>query len=496
MARGKRLRKDYERLVQLRAQLEDDELNAIAFNPTQWEFMNDRTLQVYLCGANQIAGKSTALNALGKYHLEGDYPEGWVGPKFLDRPPYVFALSVTNQDVKKLIADRLFGPIHNRGSGYLSRGSFTEDDLSPMYGVSKGAVKEAYVHHKPTGKRSTIEFASYKQGWDSLQGRTPDLILLDEEPPWECYSELNARLLKSQGYMRIAATPTWKNSNVLKLFKNEQNEFRRFIHYTIDKCTHLTEEQREYALKIMPEKDKAIRLYADPGEMDGRCYPFDREDLVVEPGTIPPHVYMGIGIDLNHTPTGTFAAVKLMYDPSSDVMTLITCRKMVGTAYRRADHIEELFALGGNRFAIEWPHDGRRQMDDGQPLSEHFRSRGLKMQVDAAHRPTSTGKSNSVRFIINELFERMADGRFKVWDTPENRLFFDEIEEYHTKDGVPAKNQEDHVIDALHKVAMGITWRGSRVGEATTVFQERAQTKYRRASGGFFSRTKRKRRVF
>lgn len=459
------IREAFEKVQALTANLADQSLNRIRFNFKQWQFICNTARELYFSGPNQIGGKSTALLAFLVWTLRGIYPPGYVGVRF-DRPVRIIAGSTKADKTREGITDRLFGPFGARGTGYLPRGSFhPKDDLVPLLGATKGSLARATVPHSSGGK-STISFISYEAGAYNLQMSTADVVALDEEPKYDVYDELRARTLHSRGLIRIVASPTLGHTKLRQEFKDGEGG-RVYLPYTVDDCDHLTEEHKSEAKSMFPEGSEAalIRLYGDATPGDMRPFPFVKRDLECDPFDIPPTFHVNIGIDLNHGPTGTFAAVKMAYDPQTDKAYVVSVRKRQGAT--RSEQVDLLFALGGDRISVEWPHDGSRLMDDGRQISDFFKRRGIRMMHDHAHRVNSDGaKSNALSPMLDEAFERMKDGRLKVFSTSDNEVFYEEIRDYVLKDGKPKKNQEDHAIDAFIKALMGITWRSRPASES------------------------------
>lgn len=472
---------ELERSKLLIARLEDDELNRIQWNAKQWAFMTSHERYVYLSGPNQIGGKTTALNGWLYYHLTGLYPKEWDGPRF-KFAPYLIALSVTNEKVQETITDRLFGPYVARGTGYLPSYLFDpKTDLVGMPGGGKGMLKEAYVQHV-SGQKSHLRIASYQRGWEALQGSTPNGIAGDEEPhPHKVFDELSARLNKTRGFFRIAASPTHGSTRTRKTFKRNKGGFR-YIPYTIYDCDHISEEHKQELLEKYEDNPMAeVRLFGEAAEGEGLIFPVDHEGLKWETFDIPHHYKQIIGVDFAHTPSGYFACCKIAIDPTSDRMYYVTGMK--GTGESTATHAEWLRALGGRDIPIAWPHDGGRMQGDGRALYQTFKEdHGMAMLSEPAHRLTFDGKkSNSISPIIQELYDRMRSDRFKVLQSPENRALFEELEGYIAINGDVKPNLDDHLIDAMLKAVMAapryaVTYHkvmGNRGAKAKTTIRPR-----------------------
>jgi hypothetical protein len=64
--------------------------------------------------------------------------------------------------------------------------------------------------------------------------------------------------------------------------------------------------------------------------------------------------------------------------------------------------------------------------------------------------------------VIEEIYERMQDGRFKVFAS--QREFLIEKSLYRHEDGKLAKEMDDHMIDAMHKAVMDLRFASDRPG--------------------------------
>lgn len=451
------LRRALKLARKLEKRLDDNVLDRMGWNKKQWHFATTHTDQAYLSGPNQAGGKSTILNAMCRWHASGDYPEEWNGPRF-DRPVEIILLNVTNAKVQEINTDRLFGPYADRGAGLFPKSSFNPDrDLVPLPGGARGQIKEAFIRHRNIDGEydgvSRVIIASYAHGWQALMGSTPDLILCDEEPfPFMVYDELSARLNFSRGMLRIAATPLHGNTRVRQLFKDRKNRKLEYIGYRIEDCTHLDQEHRQSIIdKYRDHPLESARVYGEAAEGEGRIYP---DPILCEPFAVQRHHQALIGVDFPHSPTGWFAAVKAIYDPLHDRVNVVEARKSTGRT--TAEYAEILRVMGGRDIPICWPHDGGVKGEDGRATYRRYRDDyGLNFLSEAAGRVNEFGKKSiAVMPIVEELFDRWKTGRIHFVRGQETERIRDEVLEYISVDGKIKKNQDDHCIDALHKIIM------------------------------------------
>lgn len=462
-------------------QLEGDILSR--FHPTkkQWELLSAKQRFVMFSGSNQTSGKTTALKALFAYHLSGMYPrdaEGrllWDGPVY-ERPITAAVGGETAQSTRDNIVSGepqkpgIIGRKGERGKGFLPQQA-VDDEL--VRGMSSGIPDqidyfdvrwhrwdEGSRRYKWDGKSLSRCFVfAYSAGWQRLQGYTLDLIGLDEEPPYMVADEMRARTIKSNGRIIFTMTPlqgyTDLVDEVMRL-SEEDPESCRIIYSGIDDCTYIDDELREQIRRTNEHSHLALpRLYGMPNAGEGMIYRTLDEQIVVDDFEIPGHWRRICGIDLPHT-TGTFAAAWLAYDMETD--TIYLYREFKSRAQKQQDggraiQIDALRRGDCDTIPVAWPHDAGR-LSQGATIADFYRSQGIRMLPDYAHFTTIDGaKSNSVLAAIDEVANRMATGRFRVFRTCQQ--FLKEKNRYGANEkGLPKDKQDDHLIDAVHKAVM------------------------------------------
>jgi len=438
-------------------------------NRKQWKFLTSPSRETLFSGPNQC-GKSAALKQKAAYHLTGLYPANWTGPRF-EHPIRAAIGGETALTTRDLLTDSLLGSYGDRGSGYLPQDCFTEKDVTYLRGGVANQIDKFKVRHHTNGVYdgdSICHVFFYSKGWRRLQGYTLHWIGIDEEPDFDVYDELSARTNYTGGYIDISMTPLRGETELYLLFREDQSGERTILHYDIMDAEHLTKEQRDRLIgKYRHHPLASARLHGLPVAGSGIIYQVGDEHLRVAPFKIPDSWPQIIGLDFPHG-TGHFAAVKLALDPESDVLYLTASYKEdmrdAGTYASRA------IAMGADKIPVAWPHDGGRQHSDsvGGTISEKYRRMGMKMLHDSAHMLTNDGKkSHKTMPVIEEICDRMSDGRFKVFET--NEEWFKEKRRYRHKDGKVELNQDDHLIDATHKAVMMLRFAAapSRLGNGS-----------------------------
>jgi phage terminase large subunit-like protein len=144
-----------------------------------------------------------------------------MGRKF-SFPINAWAAGDTNQTTRDIIQKKLFGPIHEVGTGLIPGNLIDECRKKP--GV-QDALEIARIKHV-SGGISYLTLKSYESGRESFQGTEQEVIWLDEEPPMSIYTECLVRTMTTDGLIMCTFTPLRGISEVVKLFMPEG----RFTH--------------------------------------------------------------------------------------------------------------------------------------------------------------------------------------------------------------------------------------------------------------------------
>jgi phage terminase large subunit-like protein len=444
--------------MEILRRLEENRAAQFGPNVTQWKFPNHNPeIHEHLFSGPNQAGKTSMARYIAYVHLTGDYPEGWTGPRFR-KPIQCVLAGETGETVRDLFVNELLGRPEARGSGFLPASSFDpKKDVKRMGSGVPDQVSYFRVKHFTDGVfdgYSVAYCSQYSKGWRRFQGYHLDLIMIDEEPPFDVYDELSARINKSGGYLYICLTPLQGETDLYLLFERDTTGERRLLHYDIDDATHMTEEERD-RLKRKYENHplKEARLHGRPVRGRGIVYPPAENRWVIDdlsPGSLSQYFQIIIGIDIPHG-AGFFAAVKLWFDADSDVVYVTNEVKLEGESW--PVYCSRLRGLGGVEVPIAWPHDANVRATDGRTARGIIEEAGLNALHRAAGYELHDGKiSNKVWSAVEDVLDRMQTGRIKVFKSC--TLLRDEIRKYRHEDGKIEPGQDDHLIDALHKGMM------------------------------------------
>jgi len=108
--------------------------------------------------------------------------------------------------------------------------------------------------------------------------------------------------------------------------------------------------------------------------------------------------------------------------------------------------------MGGDVVPCAWPGDAAREMDH-RPMYKAYSDLGVNMLRESAHFVVDGAKKSvSTWAAIEDIIDRCATGRFKIFRSCQQYL--EERRRYRQDKGHVKKNQDDHIIDASHKAIM------------------------------------------
>lgn len=421
-----------------------------------------------LVGGNG-SGKTVWLSAESYYHLSGKYPEWWEGHRFKG-PISAWLCGMDAKALRAGIQSVLFGGI---GDDDFGTGIIPRDDMVDENGVlqkwsmagTSNCIGQFRVKHYTNGifdGWSTTEFMTYDQGWAKFQGPTKQLIGFDEEPDdgkvfAECVARLRGKDGAPPGHFMAAFTPTLGFRDVYLAFvpngeyptngvhPDDPSKFTMRIGWS--DSPHLDEDWKASAIaqwKITDPNNIQARMEGYAAVGSGRIYPIEEGYIAVEPFPIPDHWKRAFGLDFA-SPNGYTAAIWVAEDPSTKI-------RYVYGEYKRSKcidemHIEAIKARG------QWipgacdPHSGTR--DNGTQRSDFYRSKGIYL----------VNGENAIIAGISHLLSQFETGSLKVFSNMVE--FFKEFRLYRydiNNPNKPAREQQDHLLDALRYVDSSFEW--------------------------------------
>lgn len=273
------------------------------------------------------------------------------------------------------------------------------------------------------------------------QADTLDGVWMDEEPPMDIYTEALTRTNAVGGPMYVTFTPLLGMSQVVKRFLKDKPDGTVVVSMTIDDVEHYTPEQRAAIIAAYPEHEREARARGIPMMGSGMVFPVAESMVSCEPFPIPPHWARICGIDFGIDHPAAFAC--LAHDRDTDTVYLYDGWRLKGKS--AAEQAMVILAKGYARMPWAWPHDGlHRDKGAGTQLVKQYKDFGLNMLAERAQfDTTSDGKAggHSVEAGVSMMLERMQTRRFRVFSTVTD--FFEEMRQYHRKDGVIVKEDDD-----------------------------------------------------
>ena len=442
-----------ELLKLLQAQKQRERFNKINhYDPYPYQMDFHKTgkdnSQRLLMAANRI-GKSYCGAAEMSYHLTGIYPDWWEGRRY-DQPITAWAGGVSNETTRDIVQAELLGSPDDPeafGSGSIPQKYIIKTERKP--GVPN-AKSVALIRHI-TGGNSSLHFKAYEMGVDKWQGRSVDVVWLDEEPSRELYSQAVTRTLDRRGMVYMTFTPEQGMTETVAAFMNRIQKAQSLTNATWDdaseniksmmgKSGHLSEDVMQQILSAYSPHEREMRRYGRPSIGSGLIFPVSEENLMIDPIPIEDHWPRIAAIDFgwDHPTAVVWCAV----DNETDTFYVYDCYR--ASKASPAVHAETIKQRP--RFIpIAYPHDGNRRDSMGNPgLADQYRSHGCNFLLEHFTNPPALGQtkgSNSIEEGLMAMIQYMEDDRFKVFNTLSD--WFEEFRMYHRKQGKVVAIRDD-----------------------------------------------------
>ena len=410
-----------------------------------------------LLSAGNQQGKTYSAGDEAAMHLTGEYPPWWVGKRF-NHPITLWAAGETAEATRDNAQRMLLGLPKQVGTGVIPKRCLTS-----IFGRSRGAADlyDYYMIRHISGGMSMLKFRYYAQDREAWQGPPVHVVWFDEEPPSDIYEEGLARTIAVKGITMMTFTPLKGFSEVVNLYWKDPNPETSGRHHTkmgINDALHLTEEEREAEIARWPKHQRRARIEGEPALGEGLIYPYNQEDVEIDPIKIADHWLRIAAIDFGGTSATAHptAAALLAYDREADIVYLI--REYRRKSLKPPEHWLSLRHWGDD-LKWAWPRDGiHEEKTTGNQLIEMYRSEGMKVLPIHAQYPGSRRRKRgnqgggttlstlSVERGILDIQTRIDVDRFKVFSTCP--LFFEEMRQYHRVEGKIIKTMDD-IMDAV-----------------------------------------------
>lgn len=367
-------------------------------------------------------------------HLTGDYPDWWIGRRF-NRAVKAWAAGDTKQTVREILQDKLLGSPGQWGTGLIPG-----DDISRVArggGSVADSVETIYVKHK-TGGISALVLKSYDQRRESFQGTEQDIILLDEEPPEDIYTECLLRTMTNNGMLMLTFTPLRGMSEVVlaflpggELIENLQDSSKFVVMATWDDVPHLDDAVKKELWDSIPPFQRDARSKGVPQLGAGAIYPVPESDIVVPDFSIPDHWPRSYALDVGWNRTAAIWGAK---DPETKIVYLYS-EHYRGQA-EPVIHAHSIKSRGDWIPGVIDPAARGRGQKDGAQLLDQYQDLGLDL----------TPAVNAVESGLYDVWMRMSGGKLKVFSSLSN--WRSEFRLYRRDEKGAIVKKDDHLMDA------------------------------------------------
>ena len=404
--------------------------------------------QRLLMAANRI-GKSYCGAAEMSYHLRGMYPEWWKGRRY-DQPITAWAGGVSNETTRDIVQAELLGSPDDPdafGSGAIPKNYIIKTERKP--GVPN-AKSVALIRHV-SGGNSSLHFKAYEMGQEKWQGRSVDVVWLDEEPGRDIYSQAVTRTLDRRGMVYMTFTPEAGMTETVAAFMNRIQSGQSLVNATWDDASekikslkgqqgHLSESVMEQILSAYSPHEREMRRYGRPSIGSGLIFPVDESKIIIDPVEIKDHWPRIAAIDFgwDHPTAVVWCAV----DRDEDTFYVYDCHRESKAS--PAVHAQTIRSRP-HFIPIAYPHDGNRRDSMGNPgLADQYRNLGCNFLLEHFSNPPALGNnkgSNSIEEGLMAMLQSMEVSNFKVFSTLSN--WFEEFRMYHRKGGKVVPFRDD-----------------------------------------------------
>lgn len=373
-------------------------------------------------------------------HMTGLYPVWWEGYRF-DRAIKVWFVGTTAETTRDILQRKLLGPLDNLGTGLIP-GDCIVGDPKKDSGIPD-AVETFTVRHV-SGGISRGQFKAYKQGRKGFEGDEVDVVVYDEEPPFDIYGEGVMRTMTTKGLTLLGFTPQeGLTETVLEFLKGGINleregrgKGRKFIiGATWDDAPHLDAKTKKEMLEEIPVHLRGAKTKGIPSIGSGAIYPIDEEDILVKDFEIPEHWPRIYGMDVGWKAT---AALWAAWDRTNDIVYLTG-------EYKRGQTEPEVHAKA-IKSRGEWipgvidPASAGSSQKDGTKLLNDYKELGLELYP----------ADNTVESGLFECYKRLTTGRMLVFKSLTQWL--EEFRIYRRDKKGKVVKENDHLMDPMRYI--------------------------------------------
>ena len=425
-----------------------------------------------LIASNQT-GKSETACSIVACHATGIYPDWWEGRKY-NRPVKIMVAGVDSNHNKNVLQEKLVGSNNwrlksERGTGMIPKDYIIDDAAVTVRGDDLAALKIKHI----SGGMSEILFRAYSQGREAAQGFQADLIMIDEQPKDDFWSEALVRTAATDGQVVCSFTPllglTGLVEELMELKPIKDSPYDKFgpkvksqdnwamVRATWDDITHISEEGKDQIRKGLPDYEIATRTYGIPMAGQGRIFPFTKDEITFNPSEIYVEdrwdhlVAIDIGHGFGRDPS---AAILAAWDEDRDIVYLLNSRSEPTDTTR---DLAKLIVKVEHQCPVAFPADANRSsMNSEATVAQQLRQFDIDLLLKPFMNPKGAdGKRNNHKMPgLKHMSERMREGKLKI--STRCTQLLSEIDQYSYTETGKVQDGRDHCIDAARYAVMSI----------------------------------------
>lgn len=446
-----------------KAHKESGQFYGFVANEKQVPIINCTKRIVTVRGGNR-SSKTHGVAYLDALHATGLYPDQikyiskrggpvqeapYEGIRF-HHAPKMGIISVSTSQMIRGIQAKLFGPPHAFGTGLIPK-----DLILDYKEVSKsnGCVDWAIIKHA-SGGTAEMNFMYYTQDVENFQGFDWDWAHFDEQPPFPYFEEVQMRMLDRGGYIAMTYWPREERSELetkLLVYAEKSPDYYGDFMLEWWDNHYLDEDTVRMMESVMTPEEKESRQYGRPRGVEGRVFPYNKEDFVCEPFELESYWRRIAGFDVGFGhPTGALAAA---IDDNAN--TIYIYNEYMDGKELPAVHASSLRKWGDIDFYTD-NQSKKVSPTDGKNLFEMYKGEGLNII-------SAENYAGSVQTSINILNQLFAERRLYIFSTCTELIR--QILLYRR---VKAKNgdihivkRDDDLVDPLRYI--GLHWDKARV---------------------------------
>lgn len=375
-------------------------------------------------------------------HLTGQYPPWWTGRRF-NRPIKAWAAGDTGKTVRDILQEKILGPVGSFGTGLIPKACINK--VLNKVGIAD-AVEIVSVKHI-SGGNSRLTFKSYDQRREAFQGTEQDVILLDEEPPMDVYTECLMRTMTNNGMVMLTFTPLMGMSEVVLSIlpkgtesedgEADESQSKFVVSASWDDVPHLSPAAKQQLWDSIPPFQRDSRTKGIPQLGAGAIYPVPESDIIVPDFVIPDHWPRGYALDVGWNRT---AALWGAHDLESDIIYLYS-EHYRGQA-EPSVHAESIRGRGKWIPGCIDPAARGRSQRDGEQLKQQYEDLGLDLM----------NANNAKEAGIYAVWQRLSYGKMKVFSSLNN--WKSEFRLYRRDDKGQVVKINDHLMDCMRYIVM------------------------------------------